>query len=572
MSLRFVALRELSNRQRVKFSHEMTVVTIRPRSTDVHAATLKESDMARKINFGRQIEQICRQFRDKEALVNTERNRRLTFMELHRLSNRIANMIKEKLGLGRGDVYLTLLENDNMSIFHQWTLFKGEAAALWCNCRDSFEEHLWEIDLIQPKVIFIENGMLDNYYAALIRRNIRIVCMDPLEHPMEGVDFLWDMLEGVGDEETGVEHDVDEDILLYRLTGGTTGKGKCAAFTLGNWLAVMRYWYSAPENIFSPATRHLSITPLSHASSLFVLPIFFKGGTHFTMNIPDMTQYLKNIQAEKITSSMLVPTILYRFLEVEVEKMFDLSSLETMLYGASPMSPEKLKGLQAKFGNIFIQAYGATECLAPVTILSKSEHMIETEADEARLSSAGAPVAEVEMYIMDEEGRRLPTGETGEIWIRSFGVIKGYYNNPESTAEEFSEDGFWKSGDMGYMDEKGFVYIVDRKKDMIITGGFNVYAAEVEDALNAHPAVLMSAVVGIPHMEWGEAVHAEVILKEGQSVSEDELIAFCKGKKGRYKAPKSVTIVPELPVTAVGKILRRVVRDKYWKEEVRRVH
>lgn len=528
--------------------------------------------MGRTIDFGRQIEQIARQFGDKEALVNTERNRRFTFLELHRLTNRIVNMTKEKLGLGRGDVYLILLDNDNMSLFHLWTVFKGEASAAWCNYRDSFEEHLWQIDLIEPKVVFMENELLDNYYEAFTQRNIRVVCMDPLENPPEGVDCLWDLLEGVSSDETGVEHDSDEDIILYRFTGGTTGKGKCAMYTINNFLSIQRYWYSSPENHFSSATRHLSITPLSHASSLFALPVFIKGGTHFTMNLPDITQYFKNIQDEKITSSLLVPTILYRFLEVEVEKMFDLSSLETMFYGASPMSPEKLKGLQAKFGNIFVQAYGGTESLAPVTLLSKANHLVETEEDEARLGSAGAPLAEVEIFIMNEEGRALSQGETGEIWIRCPGVIKGYYKNPEGTAAEFTEDGFWKSGDMGYMDERGFVYIVDRKKDMIITGGFNVYAAEVEDALNAHPAVLMSAVVGIPHEEWGEAVHAEVMLKDGESASEEGLITFCKEKKGRYKAPKSVAIVSELPVTAVGKILRRVVRDKYWQDEVRRVH
>ena len=528
--------------------------------------------MGGKINFGRQTEQIARQFGDKEALVHTERNRRFTFMELHRLSNRIVNMQKERLGLGRGDVYVILLDNDNMSLFHQWTLFKGEAAAAWCNYRDSADEHMWQIDMIQPKVVFIENELLDNYTAALAERNIRIICMDPLESPRDGVDYFWDLLEGVSDEETGVEHDLDEDVLLYRFTGGTTGKGKCAMYTIGNFLAIPQYWFSTPENHFSEATRHLSITPLSHASALFVLPVFLKGGTHFTMNLPDLAQYFKNIQEEKITSSLLVPTILYRFLEVEVEKMFDLSSLETMFYGASPMSPEKLKGLQTKFGNIFVQAYGGTEPLAPVTVLSKAEHLVKTEADEARLSSAGAPVAGVEVLTMDEEGRQLPQGETGELWIRGPGTIKGYYKNPEGTAKEFTEDGFWKSGDMGYMDERGFVYIVDRKKDMIVTGGFNVYAVEVEDALNAHPAVLMSAVVGIPHQEWGEAVHAEVMLKEGQDVSEEELIEFCKEKKGRYKAPKSVAIVPELPVTAVGKILRREVRGRYWKDQDRRVH
>jgi fatty-acyl-CoA synthase len=172
--------------------------------------------------------------------------------------------------------------------------------------------------------------------------------------------------------------------------------------------------------------------------------------------------------------------------------------------------------------------------------------------------------------IADDDGHELPNGEMGELWLRTRGTVSGYYRNPEGTASEFA-NGFWKSGDLGYMDEQGYVYIVDRKKDMIISGGFNVYAIEVESAINSHPDVTMSAVVGIPHEEWGEAVHAEVILKQGSQVGPEHLIAHVKAKIGSYKAPKSVTIVNELPTSVVGKVLRRVVRERYWKEHGRRV-
>ncbi|MCY1445912.1 Long-chain-fatty-acid--CoA ligase [compost metagenome] len=176
----------------------------------------------------------------------------------------------------------------------------------------------------------------------------------------------------------------------------------------------------------------------------------------------------------------------------------------------------------------------------------------------------------VELIIVDEEGREVAPGDTGEVWLRSRATISGYHGNPEATATEFS-DGFWKSGDLGYQDEQGFLFIVDRKKDMIITGGFNVYAVEVEAALNAHPDVAISAVVGIPHAEWGEAVHAEVVLKEGSQLSSDGLIEHVKNRLGRFKAPKSLVFVSELPVSVVGKVLRRTVREKYWKDVSRRV-
>jgi fatty-acyl-CoA synthase len=172
--------------------------------------------------------------------------------------------------------------------------------------------------------------------------------------------------------------------------------------------------------------------------------------------------------------------------------------------------------------------------------------------------------------IADLQGSPLPAGETGEIWLRTRATINGYYGNPDATAAEF-ENGFWKSGDIGYVDDGGYLFIVDRKKDMIITGGFNVYAIEVEGALVEHPAVMMSAVVGVPHPDWGEAVHAEVILRDGAAVTEEELIDHAKRRLGSYKAPKTITFVSELPLSPVGKVLRRQVRQRYWSGQDRNV-
>jgi acyl-CoA synthetase (AMP-forming)/AMP-acid ligase II len=265
-----------------------------------------------------------------------------------------------------------------------------------------------------------------------------------------------------------------------------------------------------------------------------------------------------------------VPTLLYRLLDLEEARNHDLSSLQTIFYGAAPMSPDKLKLLRARFGSIFLQAYAATESALAVGILDKTDHEISADEDTKRLSSAGRPGPGVEVMIADEEGHELPLAEMGELWLRTRGTIRGYYKNPEGTASEFA-NGFWKSGDLGYMDPEGYFYIVDRKKDMIISGGFNVYAIEVEAAINSHPGVTMSAVVGVPHEEWGEIVHAEVILKSEAQVTAEELIAHVKGRIGSYKAPKSIVIVSELPVSVVGKVLRRTVREKYWKDRERRV-
>jgi fatty-acyl-CoA synthase len=526
--------------------------------------------MGMKINFGRLMLQMARQYPDKEALVNIERNRRFTFLELHRLTNKICNIMMGRFGLRRGDIYLNILDNDSTSILSWWML-KQEASGAWANYRDSLEEHLWMIDFIKPKLVFIENAKLDEYFSPLRDKGVEIICMDPPEERKEGLHCFWDLLEGASEAETGVEHDRDEDIVLYRFTGGTTGQGKCCMYTLSNVLYSMYGFYDHREEMIPHHTRHLHITPLSHASSLFVLPLYFKGATSYTMNLPDLKAFCLNIQNEKITHTTLVPTILYRFLEFDVHKLFNLSSLETIFYGASPMDPEKLKGLLQKFGNVFVQIYGASEAFPPITFLGKAEHLDQSEEGIKRLGSCGKPVTGFEVAVFDEKGVERPVGEQGELWIRGAGTIKGYYQNPETTREEFTVDGWWKSGDLGYMDDKGYSYIIDRKKNMIITGGFNVYANEVESALLSHRAVLNAAVIGIPHPEWGEAVHAEVILKEGVTVSEGELMEHVKQLKGSFKAPKSITFVKDLPISAVGKILHRFIREKYWKDQQRQI-
>src|SRR5450631_163960 len=518
-----------------------------------------------KTNFARVVASMARQFADREALVNVERKRRYTFHQFHLLTNRIVNMMRTKLGLTRGDRYLLILDNDNISLLHLTTIFKGEAAAAFTNYRDSIEEHTWQIDWIAPKVVFLELALLDRYYDLLRQRGVEIVCMDPPPKSREGLHYFWDLLEDVGEELPDVDHDTNGDILLYRFTGGTTGKGKCAEYTIDNFLGCRDSYLALPDIMFTRETRLLAFAPLSHGAAMMLLPTFFRGGCLVTQNVPDLKQWCRTVEAEKIDSSFLVPTLLYRLLGLEEAAKHDLSSLRTLFYGAAPMSPDKLQLLKARFGNIFVQIYAATEAAVAVSSLSKADHEITNEEDAKRLSSTGRVTPGEEVMVADTDGRELPVGEMGELWLRTRGTIRGYYKNPEGTASEFT-NGFWKSGDLGYMDAKGYVYIVDRKKDMIISGGFNVYAVEVEGAINSHPEVTNSAVVGIPSDEWGESVHAEVVLKAGAVITPELLIAHVKGRIGSYKAPKSIVIVTELPLSVVGKVLRRSVREKYWKD------
>jgi acyl-CoA synthetase (AMP-forming)/AMP-acid ligase II len=341
-------------------------------------------------------------------------------------------------------------------------------------------------------------------------------------------------------------------------------------YTMDNWFACRDSVFAQPGLGFDTATRLLHVAPLSHGSQIFFYPTFFAGGTNVTMNALDLEEFRRIVEVEVITHSFLVPTALYRLLELQRANPRSIASLRTLIYGASPMSPSRLAALVECFGQVFAQAYAATEAPVMISILDKAEHREDDPLAVKRLSSAGRVTPSVEVFITDADGQAVPVGTTGEIRIRSRSVIPGYFANPDGTAAEFV-DGAWRSGDLGYLDERGYLYIVDRLKDLIISGGFNVYAVEVEAALASHPAVMNSAVIGVPHSDWGEAVHAEVQLHQGADVSPDELIAHVKSQIGSYKAPKSIAFIQQLPLSAVGKVLRRSVRDKYWQGQGRKI-
>ncbi|MCL2529750.1 MAG: AMP-binding protein [Coriobacteriia bacterium] len=520
------------------------------------------------VNFGKMMLNTALAYRNKEALVNVEKNRRFTFMELHLITNKICNAMTDTYLMKKGDVFVTLLKNDDSSLFSVW-MAKGKATSFWMDYLDSYDNHLEQLDQAKPRLAFLDRSILERYYQAMQARKVQIVCLgaDQGEELYPGVISFEDFLEDASEAETDVEYDDGRHIVAMRYTGGTTGKNKCVPYTLQTFFSGMHFLYTHPENYLSEETRHLHLTPLTHGALFAVLPVYFKGGTHLTINGADLPLMGRTIQDELVTQTMVVPTLLYRLVDLGIEQEYDLGSLKTVFYGAAPMSPSKLVVLQERFGNIFVQAYGASEAFPALTILSKKEHCFLEGESMQRINSAGRVLPGVEIRIVDDDGNEMETGETGELWIRSRSVVKGYVDNLFETQKAFTSKGFWKSGDLGYLDEDGYLYLVDRKKDMIISGGFNVYAAEVEAVLNSHPCVQQSVVIGIPHPDWGEAVHAEVIRNsETEPVGEKELIAFCKEHLGKYKNPKSIAFVEELPLSGVGKVLRRMVRDKYLKK------
>ena len=515
------------------------------------------------VNMGRVFRQTALQYADVPAVINVERNRRFSYARMHEISNRLSNALKHRFGLGRGDFYATILDNDNMSLFHPWML-KSPVAAVWIDVRDSFTDQLERIDYVAPRIVFLEGRLLPQFYEHLQNRKIIQVVMDPPAESRPDVYGFWDLVEQASPSEIEEEiaaDSISEQISVLRFTGGTTGTAKCAPYTLTNlwtWGCNPAHYY---ETFPFEHPRALFFSPLHHAASgSVVIPVHIKGGTVITLNGAEPDTIGRTIEDLKLDMIYAVPTVLYRMLEMELPHRYDLSSLKTIRYGGSPISPAKLEVLLNLFGQIFVQGYGSTECWPSVTILGRKDHGTQTQEQIDRLLSVGRPMPGEEVIICDADGRLMPTGQRGEIMIRGPNTIQGYYKNPELTRKNFSAGGFWKSGDMGYMDEEGYVYLVDHKEDMIITGGYNVYAVEVENCLNSHPAVQNSAVVGVPHETWGEAVCAVVMLAQGTTISPAELIDHCKQRLARYKAPKKIEITDQLPLSSAGKVLRREVR------------
>jgi long-chain acyl-CoA synthetase len=310
------------------------------------------------------------------------------------------------------------------------------------------------------------------------------------------------------------------------------------------------------------------VLPLFHVSFWPALSALMVGGKVAINRKPDLNSILKLIQDEKCTHINAVPTLYGWLLQFADVDAYDLSSLHSITYAGSPMPIELLKQCIRKFGNILSQAYGMTEALG-VSQLPEWDHFLEGEKSKL-LSSAGKPSYCAEVKIFDEHDQPAKTGEIGEIVVRGKHVMLGYWKNPEMTQQAL-RGGWYHSGDMGYMDEDGYLYLVDRKADMIVTGGENVYPKEVEDVLYEHPAVSMAAVVSAPDKKWGERVQAVVVLKPGQSATEEEIINYCKKRLGGYKCPKAIEFWDSLPTTPIGKILRKDVKKKFWEGHERSI-
>ncbi|MGB8955891.1 MAG: long-chain-fatty-acid--CoA ligase [Tumebacillaceae bacterium] len=362
----------------------------------------------------------------------------------------------------------------------------------------------------------------------------------------------------------------EEDLAAIYYTGGTTGLPKGVMLTHKNLVA--NAFQVGLSLGYGPDDIYLHAAPMFHvADGASTFGITLVGGTHAHVRTFDPSRTLEVIARDKVTSTLLVPTMINALVNTEGIEQYDLSSWRRCAYGASPISADVLKKAIAATGCEFFQAYGMTEASPVLTILRPEDHV--TEGDERltrRLKSCGQPIFQVELKVVDPTGAEMPFGTVGEVIARGPNIMKGYWNRPEETAQALRDGWYW-SGDLGAMDGDHFVYIVDRKKDMIITGGENVYSVEVENVIYRHPAVFEAAVVGVPDEKWGEAVKAVVVCKPGQHATEEELLAHCREFLAGYKVPKSVEFVDALPKSGAGKILKRSLRDQFWEGQARKV-
>jgi fatty-acyl-CoA synthase len=478
-----------------------------------------------------------------------------SYADVRALSMRVAAALAAR-GVRPGDRVAILSANDPTAFTCVFGI--SRAGAVWCpiNPRNEAAENRELLDLFGCVALIFQE-----HFAPLVEQirddlpQLRtLVCLDgTLDGTLAWDDFLA-LRTGSVDEPS------NEDLAMIVGTGGTTGRPKGVELTGTNLetmtaLTLMGY-------PFDGRPIYLALAPLTHAAGVLCFPVLALGGEIVIMRGPGVGAFLDLLQTHRVTHTFLPPTLIYMVLAHECLDDTDLSSLQCFWYGAAPMSPARLEEALRRIGPVMAQLFGQTEAPMMVTTMSPRDHFRPdgTVAVE-RLSSAGRPTPLCTVAIMGEGGVLLPRGETGEIVVRGSLVMRGYHRDPAATTAA-SAYGWHHTGDIGYLDEDNYLFIVDRAKDMVITGGFNVYSTEVEQAVMQHPAVQDCAVVGLPDDKWGERVTAVVQLRAGATVDPAELGSFVRQRIGSVKTPKQIEIWPDLPRSKVGKVLKRDIKTR----------
>jgi acyl-CoA synthetase (AMP-forming)/AMP-acid ligase II len=495
---------------------------------------------------------------DRPALI--EGDRTLTWEQFFRIRNRLAHSLSA-LGIGAGQHAVIYAHNSAENILASHALRALGAVAMPMNHRLTAEEVSYILDNSDATAVIVSDAFLP------MAERVRGAASGVKHWITLGAErrpwavAVEDLLAG-GRDEAPPTPNAGGGSMIY--TAGTTGKPKGALRRVIDAASVMPRL--AALNCVDPGHVHLVAGPLYHsAPGGFALYALLLGNTVVVMRKFDAEDALRHIERHRCTTTFMAPTLLKRIVDLpaEVRARYDVSSMRSIVVAAAPCPMRVKEQILAMFGPVLYEFYGSTELgvntvLAPADVLRKP-------------GSCGRAAPGVELAILDDDGKPVPTGTPGELFVRRYsGVFDEYYKNPTATAQ--TSRGEWMSvGDVAWIDADGFVYICDRKRDMIISGGVNIYPAEIEDALHRHPAVEDAAVFGVPDAEWGERIHAAVQVRPGQSVSERELMDFCRGRLADYKTPREVSFHVDFPRDTAGKLVKRLLREPYWAGRATRV-
>jgi acyl-CoA synthetase (AMP-forming)/AMP-acid ligase II len=490
---------------------------------------------------------------------------RLRYREVRSASHRIAQAIRAAVGEhGRVALYSP---NCVQAMLAALGTFRSGAIYVPLNARDAPDDAARFMRSAGCRLLFVHSTLISGISAIedATPGSQVVVCLD---RDLPQAPSLERWIAGCTGAADAVRR-APSDVAIIKATGGTTGRPKGVLQTHG--MLETMYRTIADCMPLRPNPVHLVVAPITHAAGAFAFALMAQGARHVLLERSEPGAILDALEQERVSFVFLPPTAIYRLLAHPSGRQRDYGALQYLVYSAAPMSVDKLREALAVFGPVMAQCYGQAEAPMICTYLSPAEHADAAAGrGDGRLASAGRPTAAVELAIVGADDRPLPAAQSGEIVIRGDLVMTGYHDDPEASAA-VRGGGWHHTGDVGYLDEDRYLYIVDRKRDVIITGGFNVYPGEVERTLWAHAAVQECAVIGVPDDDWGEAVKAVVELKAGASATESELIAWCRQRLGSVKTPKSVEFWPQLPRSAVGKVLKREIRARYWAGRTRQV-
>lgn len=513
------------------------------------------------VNYGEQIRRRAVQNPDQVAVIDGDLE--FTYAQLNEQANRIANGLRDA-GIRRGDRVGVLMDNSYRPIEIMAACTKAGFIYVPLDFRLSAADIESIFRDCAPTAVIVQSGYLD--VAAQIRSHLPSVVLWLTEVTPAPVGYgnYDELVERGSAADPGVDVD-DSELLCIIYTSGTTGKAKGVTLShvqcLDNAMSVILGAGIDADTRYIVSYPHNSTGTVNHVWG----PVIMMGGTIVMTDVKQFSgdKFFATVDRRRVTHCQLVPTMLFRLLDHPHREDFDLSSLRCIGYASAPIPPERVRQVLETFGPILVQMFGMTETTSHATILSKADHIRAASGEPHLFASCGRPALGVELRLVDDEGKDVPVGEVGEIALRGRWITTHYWNDPVRTAETI-RDGWLYSGDLARMDAEEYLYIVDRKKDLIITGGANVASTEVEAVIYSHPAILEVAVIGVPDPEWGERIHAIVACKPGQRVTAEELIAHCRERLAHFKCPKSADIRAELPRTSTGKLAKSELRQESW--------